>query len=82
MVTEIESELQQFIREEIGASRNLVVNEDEPLFSSGRVDSIGLLQVLDFIDRSYGVNLLVDGEPSQFDTIRGLAAAVRERSHA
>jgi acyl carrier protein len=76
----IEHELLRFISEEIGAARNVVVSEDEPLFSSGRVDSIGLLQVLDFIDRSFGVNLLMDGEPNQFDTIRGLADAVRERS--
>jgi acyl carrier protein len=73
----IESELQQFIAAEVVADGDLGVQVDEPLIRSGRVDSMGLLQVLGFIEERYGVYLTETGSPTDFETVTALAAAVR-----
>lgn len=73
----IEAELQQFIAAEVVADGDTQVTVDEPLIRSGRVDSMGLLQVLGFIEERYGVYLTETGNPSYFETVAALAAAVR-----
>lgn len=74
----IEATLQDFIAREFPSSeRNEVVRVDEPLVSSGRVDSLGLLQILTFIEQEFGVDLMVSANPNDFDTVAGLAKAVR-----
>lgn len=50
---------------------------DEPLISSGRVDSLGLVQILMFIQQKFGVDLMTVGTPQDFDSVAALAAAVR-----
>jgi len=74
----IETELQEFIAAEVVADAAAGgVRVDEPLIRSGRVDSIGLLQILGFIQQRYGVDLASTGEPSDFETVTSLAAAIR-----
>jgi acyl carrier protein len=74
----IETDLQQFIANEIVLEKSGDgVGADEPLISSGRVDSIGLLQVLGFIQERFGVDLLSTGTPKDFETVNGMAAAIR-----
>lgn len=51
--------------------------EDEPLLSSGRLDSLDLLQVLAFLEERFAVDLRSGVDPGAFDTIAGLADAVR-----
>ena len=74
----IEDDLQHFISKEIvpGAAAG-GVSQNAPLVSSGDVDSMGLLQILSFIDQKYGVDLFSSGSPKDFDTVLALAAAVR-----
>jgi len=74
----LETELQQFIDAEVVA--DIVgkwVAVHEPLIRSGRVDSMGLLQIFGFIQQRYGVDLSSAGGPSDFETVASLAAAVR-----
>ena len=74
----IETELQEFIAAEVivdAAVGGVLVHE--PLVRSGRVDSMGLLQILGFIQQHYGVDLASTGEPSDFETVTSLAAAIR-----
>jgi acyl carrier protein len=75
----IETDLQQFISSELvlERGRNQLVQQGEPLLSSGRVDSLGLLQLLDYVEQHYGVSLLAFGEPQAFDTVTGIAEAIR-----
>jgi acyl carrier protein len=72
----IENELTEFI------SRNVVpeggVTESEALISSGKVDSLGLLQILGFIEEKYGVTLLTSGSPKDFESVQSLAGAIRK----
>jgi acyl carrier protein len=71
----IESDLQRFISTEVVVEGE--VTEGEALISSGKVDSLGLLQILGYIEKNYGVTLLTSGNPKDFESVRTLAAAIR-----
>jgi acyl carrier protein len=58
------------------------VSAEERLVDTGRVDSLGLLQILAFLDDRYRVDLLAVGSPSDLQSISGLAAAVRRELSA
>ena len=73
----IESELQQFIAAEVVTDGDAGVGVEEPLIRSGRIDSMGLLRVLGFVEERYGVYLAETGSPTDFETVATLAAAVR-----
>jgi acyl carrier protein len=74
----IESDIKQFIESELlSDDQSSQLADDEPLISSGRIDSMGLLQVLGFIQQRFGVDLMSVGNPQDFDTVSALAAAVR-----
>jgi len=75
----IENDLQHFISSELllERRRNQLVQATEPLLSSGQVDSLGLLQLLDYVEQHYGVSLLSFGDPQSFDTVAGIAEAIR-----
>lgn len=73
----VEDRLKEFISTEIiphDAETSLTL--DEPLVSSGRVDSLGLLNILAFIDQRYNVDLFSVAGPKDFDSISSLAQAI------
>jgi hypothetical protein len=77
---EVERALLDFVQ------RNVVVDGDtvsreEYLVESGRVDSIGLLQVLGFVAERWAVDLLVLGSPDDMRSVAALAAAVRREAN-
>jgi acyl carrier protein len=72
----IEADLQRFICSEVVPEGG--VAESDALISSGKVDSLGLLQILGYIEQNYGVTLLTAGNPKDFESIRTLATAVRK----
>ncbi len=76
---EIERTLIDFVE------RNVVVDgagvgREERLVESGRVDSIGLLQILGFVAERFEVDLLVLGSPRDLLSVAALAAAVRREA--
>ena len=74
----IESELRQYIAQEIVLDPEAgEVTEASPLIASGRVDSMGLLQIVGYVQQQYGVDLLSSGKPQDFETISGMAGAIR-----
>ena len=74
----IETDLQQFIAAEVVADAVVKgVTVDEPLIRSGRVDSMGLLQIFGFIQQRYGVDLASTGGPRDFETVTSFADAIR-----
>ena len=72
----IESDLTEFISRDVVPEGG--VSETEPLISSGKVDSLGLLQILGFIEQQYGVTLLTSGSPKDFESVHSLANAIRK----
>ena len=74
----IEEDLQKFIASDIlrvGVSNGPGVSEN--LADAGLLDSLGLLQTLDFIQRNYSVDLLTAGNPEDYSSIENMANAVR-----
>ncbi len=67
--------LQRFLGVEVLRSGD-AVGLDEPLFETGRVDSIGLLQLVEHVSREYGVDLLQRGRPADLRTLSTVAAAI------
>lgn len=76
-MSDIEEELRAFIGSMGRTRTNRVVQVDEPLISSGQMDSLALVQVMTFVEERFGVNLLASGSPSEFDTVAGLAGVIR-----
>lgn len=78
---EIERTLIDFVE------RNVVVDgaqvgREERLVESGRVDSIGLLQIVGYVAERFEVDLLVLGAPRDLLSVAALAAAVRRETAA
>jgi acyl carrier protein len=72
----IESDLQEFISRDVVPEGG--VTETEALISSGKVDSLGLLHILGYIEQQYGVTLLTSGSPKDFESVQSLAGAIRK----
>ncbi|HVO61635.1 MAG TPA: acyl carrier protein [Terriglobales bacterium] len=72
----IEADLQRFVSTEVVLEGGVAT--DEPLISSGKVDSLGLLQILGYIEQTYGVTLLTSSSPKDFESIETLASAIRK----
>ncbi len=77
----IEAEITSYITTEL-LGDEAPPGELEPLVSTGRIDSLGLLDVLNFIHQRYEIDLIMV-EPSEvYDTVASFAAAVRRPQHA
>jgi len=61
----IESELQQFIAAEVVTDGDAGVGVERPLIRSGRIDSMGLLRVLGFVEERYRSVSGGDGQPDR-----------------
>lgn len=72
----IESDLQRFVSTEVVLEGGVAITE--PLISSGKVDSLGLLQILGYIEQTYGVTLLTSSSPKDFESIETLSSAIRK----
>jgi acyl carrier protein len=75
-IVSIESDLTEFISRDVVPEGG--VTETEQLISSGKVDSLGLLQILGYIEQTYGVTLLTSGSPKDFESVQNLAGAIRK----
>jgi acyl carrier protein len=76
---EIERTLIDFVERSVVVDGARVARE-ERLVESGRVDSIGLLQILGFVAERYEVDLLVLGSPRDLLSVAALAAAIRREA--
>ncbi len=77
----IEGALLAFIGREVASAPD-GLTADEHLVETGRVDSLGLLQIVSFVDASWRVDLLSAGDPGDLRSIATLAAAIRRERAA
>lgn len=50
--------IKEFIMTEVNPDRNLAaLSDDEPLITSGIVDSLGILKIMSFLDEEFGIDL-------------------------
>jgi acyl carrier protein len=78
--SEIEAKLQQFIAERFLKGRSQSVAVDKSLLDGNLMDSMGILDIVDFIESEFDIT--VDGEdllPDNFQTISVLAKFVTSK---
>ncbi|HLE27812.1 MAG TPA: acyl carrier protein [Anaerolineales bacterium] len=80
MTTDIQAALAQYIAAQILKQPNRTVQPDEPIISSGLIDSFHLVDLALFVEDQFGVRL-DDAELNReaFDSIAQLAEVIRQR---
>jgi acyl carrier protein len=72
----VEAELLRFVAEDAAAD-GAGLHPDENFVATGRIDSLGLLRILAFVEERYGVSLAATAHPRDLQSVSALAAAVR-----
>lgn len=72
---EIERALLRFVGEEVAADADGLA-PDENLIGTGRIDSLGLLNLLAYIQAQWHVDLMGAGSPRDLVSVATMAAAV------
>ncbi len=77
---EIISKLNAYIAKEILKQPNRVIKPDEPIISSGMIDSFSLVDLGVFVEDNFGV-VIADTElnAETFDTLEQLARLIQSR---
>jgi len=75
----MEAAVLEFVRAQFGRSiGRAAIGPESPLFSTGVVDSFGVLELIAFVERSYGVEIDLSAHAIEdFDTAAKIAALVR-----
>jgi acyl carrier protein len=80
MENNIENTLSQYIARQILKQPKRSIAPDEPLISSGLIDSFSLVDMALYIEDSFGVHIDdTELNADTFDTLAELAALVRSR---
>ena len=80
MTTEMLATLEKFIAEKILKQPNRSIKPNEPLISSGLIDSFSLMDVALFVEDTYGVRIEdTELNADTFDTLEQLAAVIAAR---
>lgn len=80
MKEEIIKKTAQYLQSEILKQPNRIIEPDEPLLSSGLIDSFSLVDVALFIEDTFNVRIDdTDLNADTFDTLQQLADLVIER---
>ncbi len=73
-----QAKLAEFIRREVAKDPRCNLEPDTPLVSSGLVDSISLIQVLVFVEDSFGVVIPDEAATAaSMDTLRSILGLIR-----
>ena len=82
---DLKAKIEEFIITEICSDTGLNINsieENEPLIDSGIIDSLGVLQILSFLDEELGIDISsisADGlDLKQFATIKTICEVVQK----
>lgn len=78
---DVQREIRRFIEQDL--KREVAVDDADSLLEAGILDSIGVLQVVGFIEKQYGITV-TDEEmmPDNFETLAAIAAFVERRQRA
>ncbi len=78
----IAEKVREFVEAKFRPRRNgRAFDDDTPLFSSGIVDSFGVLELIAFLEETFGVEIDTNAhEVRDFDTVRKIAGLVQSVS--
>ena len=76
---QIKTDIRAFLDKDLGIDVD-DLDDDSPLFSSGRIDSMSLIELFAFIESDLGVPVgLSDLSMENFDSIQAIAGYVAQR---
>ena len=76
---DVETAVRRFLTTELGRDVSRV-GPDDSLLESGTIDSVGVMQLVAFLGKTYGITVEDDDlTPENFDTIGAIAAFVARR---
>ncbi|HWO42208.1 MAG TPA: acyl carrier protein [Candidatus Eisenbacteria bacterium] len=80
MAESIEEQLRAFIKRKFPSMRSRELTAGEALLANGIIDSLGVLDLVAFIEESFGISVSdEDLVPENFETIERLTAFVESR---
>lgn len=73
--------IRAFIVEHFPSARNRTLHGDERLLANGILDSLGVLDLVAFLEDEFGISVADDDlVPEHFESLRSLAAFVAHKS--
>ena len=76
----VEQMIIDFIRNQIAASPDLEIDLDDNLFTSGQVDSLGIMRLITHLETTLELEIpLIERVPENFRTVRVMAAYLDDR---
>jgi len=80
MIEDISNNLAQFIITKVLKQPRRIIQPDEPLISSGLIDSFSLVDLALFVEDNYGVRIDdTELNAATFDTLNQLTDLIRDR---
>jgi acyl carrier protein len=78
-MNEINEDILHFLKTEGFLNEKISLQENDSLTETGVIDSIILLQLVDFLENKYKVEIPVDMlTPENFDTLAGISQTVQK----
>jgi acyl carrier protein len=76
----ISERIREFLAQQFPATRN--INNEGPLLKSGLIDSLGILEVVTFLEKEFGITVS-DEEllPENFASVRSLSKFVQQKNN-
>ena len=79
-MSELTNQLEKYLAEKILKQPSRKIGTDEPLISSGLIDSFSLMDVALFVEDTFGVRIEdTELNANTFDTLNQLAALIESR---
>ena len=76
---EVQSRIRAFVNDELIHGGGDAIDSDDAPLLDGAIDSVGLLQLVVFLEESFGVSIDdVEIVPEHFSTVRGIGNLVRK----
>ncbi len=78
---ELETQIKQFVLDTFVFDGTLDdINQDVSFMASGMIDSLGVLELISFVEETYGIEVLDDEVvPENFDSVRNLATYIHSK---
>jgi acyl carrier protein len=82
-MNEISEDVLQFLKSHGFLNRKNTLDEHESLTDAGAIDSIGLLQLVDYLESRYTIEIPLEIiTPENFDTLAGISQTVMNLKNA
>jgi acyl carrier protein len=76
-MNEIREDILDFLKRQGFLDKTTTLQENDSLSETGVIDSITLLELIDFLERKYSIQIPVEMiTPENFDTIAGISQSV------